>query len=71
MLEHPDHAPTHERGEHWTIRALARHWGVSKATVWKLITCGQLNAHRVGRVWRISPEEVSRYESSGVRSSAS
>lgn len=49
--------------EHLAVRDLARHWRVSPATVRKLIRCQHLRAHRVGRVLRVAPEEIARYES--------
>jgi len=51
-----------ERAEHWAIKSLAAHWGVSRSTVARLVACGALKAHRVGRVWRVAPEEIQRYE---------
>ena len=56
-------ATTHTaRAEHFTVAMLSRHWRVDQRTIRKLIRCRQLRAHRVGRVWRVSPEEVERYE---------
>jgi excisionase family DNA binding protein len=49
--------------EHLAVTELARHWHVSRRQVLKLIDCGQLHAHRVGRLLRIAPEEINRYES--------
>jgi excisionase family DNA binding protein len=48
--------------KHWSVTNLAQHWNVRPATVRKLIRCGSLRAHRVGRSLRICPEEVERYE---------
>lgn len=48
--------------EHRSVAALASHWGVSHKTVLKLIAAKVLRAHRVGRVWRIAPKEIRRYE---------
>lgn len=47
---------------HYTIDGLATRWACHRVTVERLIESGKLRAFRVGRGWRVSAEEVGRYE---------
>lgn len=49
------------RGHMMCIREVAEFFGVSEKTVRRLIETGQLGAHRLGRQWRIAPEEIERF----------
>jgi excisionase family DNA binding protein len=42
-------------------RQAAEFFGVSEKTVSRWIASGELHAHRLGRQWRIAPEEVERF----------
>jgi excisionase family DNA binding protein len=44
-----------------TKRQAAEFFGVSEKTVGRWIASGELHAHRLGRQWRIAPEEVERF----------
>ena len=44
-----------------SIRELAKFFGVSEKTVRRWIESGQLEAHQLGRQWRIAPEEIERF----------
>jgi len=47
----------------YTIKALAEYWGYSPESVRKLLVSGELTGFRLGgKMWRIRPEEVERYE---------
>ena len=45
-----------------SVDALASRWAVSPDTVYNLIRCGELQASKIGRVWRISLQAVHQYE---------
>jgi excisionase family DNA binding protein len=49
------------RSRMMSIRELAEFFGVSEKTVRRWIESGQLEAHRLGRQWRIAPEEIERF----------
>ena len=44
-----------------SIREAAEFFGVSEKTVRRWIESGQLEAHQLGRQWRIAPEEIERF----------
>ena len=44
-----------------SIYEAARYFSVSEKTVHRWIDAGQLDAHQLGRQWRIAPEEVERF----------
>ena len=45
-----------------TVAMVARHWGCSKSTVQRRIADGSLGCLRLGRIVRISREQVEAYE---------
>jgi excisionase family DNA binding protein len=53
-----------------SIKEVAAFFRVSEKTVRRWIAAGQLVAHKLGRQWRISPDEIERFlatRSSGKR----
>jgi excisionase family DNA binding protein len=44
-----------------TVPELAREWGVCERTIWRLIADGELEALRIRRAVRVTPESQSRY----------
>lgn len=44
--------------ELWTVKRVAEYLGVSERTVYDRVRSGELPAVRVGRVWRVRPEDV-------------
>ncbi len=44
-----------------SIREAADFFGVSEETVRRWIDSGQLDAHQLGRQWRIAPEDIERF----------
>ncbi len=42
----------------YSISAVAKFLGVNPKTIRRWITAGDLPAHRFGRQWRISPEDL-------------
>lgn len=46
----------------YTVETLAEHWYCSRDVVYDMIRQGKIKAFKVGRVLRISAEEVARYE---------
>ncbi len=42
-------------------RQAAAFFGVSEKTIGRWISSGDLRAHRLGRQWRIAPEEIERF----------
>ena len=51
----------------YTAQALAKHWGVSEATVRSLVQTGQLRGILVGRQLLIRPDAVREYEERPLR----
>jgi excisionase family DNA binding protein len=49
------------RGRMRSIREVAELFGVSEKSIRRWIETGQLGAHRLGRQWRIAPEEIERF----------
>ena len=49
------------RSRMMSIREVAEFFGVSQKTVRRWIESGQLEAHQLGRQWRIAPEEIERF----------
>ena len=49
------------RSRMMSIREVAEFFGVSEKTVRRWIQSGQLEAHQLGRQWRIAPEEIERF----------
>lgn len=48
--------------ENWLIVAeVADHLGVSKMTVYRMITVGEIKAYRFGRAFRIKREDFAEY----------
>lgn len=43
------------------IDDVATHFKVNRRTVWLMITDGRLPAVRVGRVWRVRPQDCADY----------
>ena len=53
-----------------SIKEVAAFFRVSEKTVRRWIAAGQLVAHKLGRQWRIAPDEIERFlatRSSGKR----
>jgi len=48
-------------GKLLTPRDIATHLAVSSMTVYRLIDCGALRAHKVGRSYRIHPSDFADY----------
>lgn len=47
----------------YTVEALAERWSISEWTIYNMLNAGRLRGFRLGsRMWRISAEEVARYE---------
>jgi excisionase family DNA binding protein len=44
-----------------SIKEAAEFFSVSEKTVRRWIATGQLAAHRLGRQWRITPDEIERF----------
>jgi excisionase family DNA binding protein len=44
-----------------SLREAAEFWGVSEKTVRRWIDAGQLDAHQLGRQWRIAAEDIERF----------
>jgi excisionase family DNA binding protein len=44
-----------------SIKETAEFFSVSEKTVRRWIDTGQLAAHRLGRQWRITPDEIERF----------
>jgi excisionase family DNA binding protein len=55
----------------YTVSSLAAEWHCSEGTIRKLIGDGELGCFRLGTLIRIPAEEVARFESSRLPSSAS
>ena len=49
------------RGRMRSIREVAELFGVSEKSIRRWIETGQLDAHQLGRQWRIAPEEIERF----------
>ena len=45
-----------------TVPQVAKHWGIAKNTVYKLVEDGKLTHIRFGRTIRIRPEHMREYE---------
>jgi len=45
----------------YTVRQVADALSVSTLTVYKWLWSGELNGYRLGRVWRISEEELKKF----------
>jgi len=52
--------------QYWSIAQLARALRVSYSTVMRLVRRGYIRAIRIGRLWRISDEEVQRLRREGT-----
>ena len=50
-----------ERQRLLSIKDAAEFLGLSTKTVGRWIKAGELNAHQLGRQWRISPEDINRF----------
>jgi excisionase family DNA binding protein len=53
--------PHRNHGQLLDVPAVARQLDVSEKTVRRLIARGELRAHRIGRLLRISEEELGRF----------
>jgi excisionase family DNA binding protein len=53
--------PQRDQGQLLDVPAVARRLDVSEKTVRRLIARGELRAHRIGRLLRISEEELGRF----------
>jgi excisionase family DNA binding protein len=57
---HP--APAEQLARPFTAATLARRWGCSTTLVYDLLTSGQLEGFRLGKLWRVSAAAVKAYE---------
>jgi excisionase family DNA binding protein len=57
--------PNESRSRFVTVAEVASQLRVSNMTVYRLVQAGQLPAVRVGRSYRIRPEDVDRYLAEG------
>ena len=46
---------------------VSERWSVDTGTVLRLIRTGKLEAFKIGRLWRISPDALKRYEEANRR----
>jgi len=53
-----------------TLREFSERVGACYETVRRLAVAGKLRAYRVGRVWRIAPEEAARFRRCGEEEDA-
>jgi excisionase family DNA binding protein len=53
--------PQRDHGQLFDVPAVARRLDISQKTVRRLIARGALRAHRIGRLLRISDEELRRF----------
>lgn len=44
-----------------TVAEVAREWGVSKMTIYRLIHLGQLESYLISQSYRLAREDVDRY----------
>lgn len=52
----------------FSVKTLAEHWGCSSKHVYGLLSSGDLHGFRLGRnLWRISADEVRKYESENTQ----
>jgi excisionase family DNA binding protein len=51
-----------KKRKHLSAEEVAAHWNVGEELVRKLLKCGSLKGHKIGRLVRVSPEEIARYE---------
>lgn len=40
------------------VRGIAKHLGVSKETIYRLLAKRKIPVHRVGKLWKFDPDEV-------------
>jgi excisionase family DNA binding protein len=52
-------------GRWLSVEEIAKHLGVSKDTVYAWISKRNLPAHRIGRLWKFTAEEVDAWVRSG------
>ena len=45
-----------------TPEELAKRWRVSAMTVYRLIQSGELHGFKVGKLWRVTEDEVDKFE---------
>ena len=62
--------PDPDHGRLLDVAAVARHLDVCEKTVRRLIARGDLRAHRIGRLLRVSEEELGRFLDSSPSGSA-
>ena len=62
--------PARESNRPFSVAQLARHWGVSESMIRKLIAEGKLPAFKIGNLFRVSADEVRRYEAGGSSNEA-
>jgi excisionase family DNA binding protein len=53
--------PQHNHSQLLNVPAVARRLDVSQKTIRRLVARGELRAHRIGRLLRISEEELDRF----------
>lgn len=63
-MEHVEHrVRTEERGDRraWTVREVAKMLGLSRSTVYAMLTRGELGSRRYGKRWIIPDEAVQAF----------
>ena len=46
----------------WTVKQSARFLSLDYTNVYYLITMGKIESVKIGRIWRLNPEEVKEYD---------
>ena len=46
----------------FTVPDVARRWGISPGTVYRLLRSGKLKGFKAGRAWRVDNESLRQYE---------
>lgn len=49
-----------------TCKEVAQRYGVKTATVWAWIRSGKLTAVQIGRIYRVRPEDLERFDKSNM-----
>lgn len=49
-----------------SVKEVAKELSVSEMTIFRRLCCGKIKGIKIGKVWRISEEEVKRIKEQGV-----
>jgi excisionase family DNA binding protein len=50
------------KSQEWlSIQDVAKHLGVSKETIYRLVARNKIPKHRLGKLWRFNKEEVNKW----------